>query len=89
MADVFVAICDLQKFVVKLRGVTIIRQSLGTALNIPGKTRWISWLAMVDCFALSSDTIKQVIKEHRPEFLVQFKSIYEDKKQFLMHIERC
>jgi hypothetical protein len=71
---------ELQKFVVKLRRTTIIRQELGTALNTPVKTRWMSWLTMVDCFILNADKIKEVIQQHRPEFLPLFVSVYEEER---------
>lgn len=77
--QVHIAFVELQTFVGKLCSITIIRQTLGTALQIPVLTRWLSWLTMLESFILNAEQIKLTIQQHRPEFLILFKKVYEDK----------
>lgn len=71
------ALNDLRKFIAKLKGIKAIRQSVGTALSLPGVTRWVYCLTMLECFSLGSDEIKNAIKKHRPELLTMFEQVYE------------
>lgn len=81
--EVHSALVELQRFVTKLRSITVLRQTLGTALHIPVATRWLSWLSMLESFMLNADRIKQVVEEQRAEFLDLFKQIYEEKLPIL------
>lgn len=69
---------SLQKFVAKLRSVTLIRESLGTALTSPVETRWLSHYSMITNFFEKLEDIRAVLTSYRQEFLPEFNRFSKD-----------
>lgn len=65
---------------VKLRSYTIIRESLGTALYVPGLTRWLSRLFMICNFLDNCAKIREVVETHHSELLSTFDSLAQCEK---------
>jgi len=89
------ALNALQKCVVKLRGFTAVREKLGTALHLPGATRWTSKLDMVDCFLNFKSDILEVVRDEKPELLAyvekvyaDYESVYEDYRKVITPIKK-
>lgn len=69
----------LQKFIVKLRYITILRETLGTALLVPVATRWLSHLSMIENFFDNKENICEVLTTYFPEFLPKFRQLSQDQ----------
>lgn len=70
------ALHTLQKLIVKLRGFTVVRETLGTCLHVPGETRWMSKVEMVDCFLKSRLSITEVVREKKPDLASSVEELY-------------
>ena len=77
-AVVKIALDTLQKLVVGLRRFTSVRESLGTALHVPGETRWTSKLDMVERFLQSKPSILKAVEENKPQSLSEVKKVYAE-----------
>ncbi|MDX1904605.1 MAG: hypothetical protein SFU27_10645 [Thermonemataceae bacterium] len=82
------ALSKLQKLVVKLRCFTVIRESLGTCLHVPGDTRWTAKLNMTSCSLDSEETIKAVVRSKKPELLGKVNAMYASYKDILEDYRR-
>lgn len=78
--DILSALHDLESFLIQLRSITAIRQSLGLILPIPNSKRWTTLLAIIDCFTTNATQIGDVIQEHRPELLTTLYEKFEEKR---------
>lgn len=68
----------LQKFIAKMKSITILRETLGTALTIPVSTRWLSQLSMVSEFFKGSVKIKEALTAYREQLLSDFNRFSQD-----------
>jgi len=77
------ALMKLQKVIVKLRGLTAVRETLGTSLHVAGITRWVSKLDMVELFLKDEVKIKQVVQEKKPSLFAGVEKFYTDYRNIL------
>jgi len=89
------ALNNLQKIVVKLRGFTAVRESLGTALHVPVITRWTTNLEMVDCALKSKVNILETVQDKKPELVAiveklysEYESVFEDYRKLMIPIKK-